>query len=104
MPTIPASLLALAAIGAPLAAADAAAEAAKPKPYTLNTCVVSGDKLGAMGDAVTVVRDGREIKFCCKGCIKDFDKDPARFVKKIDEAEQAAKAGKPAAADHSNHH
>lgn len=104
MPKILASILVLVAYGAPLAAADAAAETTKPKPYPLATCIVSGDKLGSMGDAVVVVRDGREIKFCCKGCIKDFDKDPAKFIAKIAEAEQAAKAGKPAATDHANHH
>jgi len=100
MPKIFATILTLVACGAPLTAADAAAETAKPKPYPLTTCIVSGDKLGSMGDAVVVVRDGREIKFCCKGCIKDFDKDPAKFITKIDEAEQAAKSGKPAPANH----
>ena len=73
------------------AAADAATPPVKAKPYTLTTCIVSGDKLGTMGEAVVVVREGREIKFCCKGCIKDFDKDPAKFLKKIDEAEAKAK-------------
>ncbi len=67
-------------------AADAAGDAPKPKPYTLDTCIVSGDKLGGMGDPVVIVRAGREIKLCCKGCIKDFDKDPAAFVKKIEAA------------------
>ncbi len=82
-----------------LIAADTApaAEAVKPKPYTLDTCIVSGDKIGSMGDAIVVVRDGREIKFCCKGCIADFDKDPAKFLAKIAAAEKvkAAKADKP---------
>lgn len=84
------------ALAASALAADAAGDTPKPKPYVLDTCIVSGDKLGGMGDPVVVVRDGREIKFCCKGCIKDFDKDPAAFVKKIEAAEQAkadAKAG-----------
>ncbi|MBI5940693.1 MAG: hypothetical protein HY859_09730 [Caulobacterales bacterium] len=97
-------LVALAAAGF---AADAAGDAPKPKPYVLDTCIVSGDKLGGMGGAVTVVREGREIKFCCKGCIKDFDKDSAKFIKKIEEAEAAkAKDAKPAATDagHGAHH
>lgn len=77
------------------------AEAPKAKPYTLDTCIVTGEKLGTMGDAVVVIREGREIKFCCKGCIKDFDKDPAKFLKQIDAAEKAkaeVKTDKPAAA------
>ena len=64
----------------------------KLKPYTLKTCVVSGDKLGEMGDPYVFEYEGREIKFCCKGCVKDFKKDAAKYIKKIEEEE--AKAGK----------
>jgi YHS domain-containing protein len=60
---------------------------AKLKPYTLKTCVVSGDKLGEMGDPYVFKYEGREIKFCCKGCLKDFKKEPAKYVKKIEQAE-----------------
>jgi YHS domain-containing protein len=69
---------------------------AKPKlkPYTLKICVVSGDKLGEMGDAVVYEYQGREIKFCCKGCVKDFKKDPAKYIKKIEEEEAKAKQAK----------
>ncbi len=92
------TLLALTALtGSTLAAENA--EAPKAKPYTLDTCIVTGEKLGTMGDVVTVTREGREIKFCCRGCIKDFDKDSAKFIKKIEEAEKAkaaAKTDKPA--------
>lgn len=93
------TLFALAAFAGSAAAADSApaGDAPKPKPYVLDTCIVSGDKLGDMGEAVTVVRAGREIKFCCKGCIKDFDKDPAKFLKKIEEGEKAKADAKPKA-------
>jgi YHS domain-containing protein len=64
---------------------------AKLKPYTLKTCVVSGDKLGEMGDPYVFKYEGREIKFCCKNCVKDFKKDPAKYVKKIEEAEAKKK-------------
>lgn len=72
------------------------ADAKKPRPYILKTCPVSDEKLGAdMGDPfVFVYKDkkikddvGREIKLCCKSCKKDFDKDPAKFLKKIDKEE-----------------
>ena len=66
----------------------------KLKPYTLKTCVVSGDKLGEMGDPFVYAYKGREIKFCCKGCLKDFNKDPAKYIKMIDEAEAKAKKAK----------
>ena len=66
----------------------------KLKPYTLKTCVVSGDKLGEMGDPYVYEYKGREIKFCCKGCLKDFNKDPGKYIKKIEEAEAKAKKDK----------
>jgi len=62
-------------------------EAIKPGsgPYTLNTCPVSGEELGGeMGDPIVKVYDGREVRFCCNGCIKDFEADKAGFFKKID--------------------
>jgi len=65
--------------------------AAKPKAYTLKTCPVSDEKLGEMGDPYVFTHEGREIKLCCKGCLKDFNKDSAKFVKKIEKAEKKAK-------------
>jgi len=67
---------------------------AKLKPYTLKTCPVSGDKLGEMGDGYTFSYKDREIKLCCKDCLKDFNKNPAKFVKKIEEGEAKAKKSK----------
>ena len=66
----------------------------------LTTCVVSGEKLGGdMGDPyVFTYKDktkkndpGREIRLCCKSCLKDFEKEPAKYLKKLDEAEAKAK-------------
>jgi YHS domain-containing protein len=83
------SILALTAfLGSPLVGT---AEDNKPKPYPLNTCAVSGEKLGEMGDPYVFTHEGREVKLCCKSCLKDFKKDPAKYLKKIDEAEKAAK-------------
>ncbi len=65
--------------------------ASKAKPYPLKTCVVSGDKLGEMGDPYVFVHEGREIKLCCKGCLKDFNKDSAKYVKKLEAAEKKEK-------------
>lgn len=87
------------------------AEDAKPVPYPLDTCIVSGEALGSMGDAVVKIHDGREVKFCCAGCIKKFDKDPAKYIAAADAKakEAAAKAAeaKPADAakpDHGHSH
>jgi YHS domain-containing protein len=75
----------------PLLAGAGDDKAQKPKPYILNTCVVSGDKLGGMGKPYVFTYEGREIKLCCKSCYKDFKKDPAKYIKKIEEAEAKAK-------------
>ena len=60
------------------------AEKAEVKPYPLTTCIVSDDKLGEMGKPVVFVHEGQEIKLCCKDCRKDFDKDPAKYLKKLE--------------------
>ena len=60
-----------------------------PKPYPLKTCIVSGEKLGSMGKPAVLVQDGQEVQFCCKNCIKDFQKDPQKYLKEI-----AAKSAK----------
>ena len=76
-----------------------ATPAADKATYPLDICVVSGDKLegGSMGGPVDYVykqegKPDRLVRFCCKNCIKDFKKDPAKYLKKIDDA-SAAKAG-----------
>lgn len=65
--------------------------------YPLTTCVVSGDKLedGDMGPPINFVykqegKPDRLVRFCCKGCIKDFKKDPAKYLKMIDDAASQA--------------
>jgi YHS domain-containing protein len=76
---------------APIAGFAADKKTEKPKPYPLKTCVVTDEKLGEMGDAYVFVHEGREIKLCCKSCLKDFKKDPAKYIKKIEAAEAKAK-------------
>lgn len=86
------SLLALAVIAGPFSAFAAEKKAeAKGKPYPLKTCIVSDEKLGEMGDPFTFVYEGQEIKLCCKSCKKDFDKNPKKFLKKLDEAKAKEK-------------
>ena len=65
---------------------------AKPKPYPLKTCLVSDEKFGGdMGDPYVFTYQGREVKLCCKGCLDDFNKEPAKYVKKMEAAEKKAK-------------
>jgi hypothetical protein len=70
-----------------LMAADKPAE--KVKPYPLKTCVVTDEKFGGeMGDPYVFTHEGREVKLCCKGCLKDFNREPAKYVKKMKAAEK----------------
>ena len=90
--TITATVLIAAFAAAPLAAfaAEKKDDTGK-KTYPLDTCVVSGEKLGGMGKEFVFTHEGQEIKLCCKSCLKDFKKDPAKYMKKIQEAEAKAK-------------
>lgn len=69
---------------APKTAEPAKPEKPKVKPYPLTTCIVTDEKLGEMGKPVVFEYKGQEIKLCCKSCRKDFDKDPAKFLKKLE--------------------
>ncbi|HTJ78315.1 MAG TPA: hypothetical protein VL357_04910 [Rariglobus sp.] len=89
------SALAFAADSFDLAKAKAA--------YPLDTCVVSGEPLtdGDMGPPVDFVykqegKPDRLVRFCCNMCVKKFKKDPAKYLKAIDDA-AAAKTTTPAA-------
>ncbi len=53
------------------------------RPYTLDTCVVMGSKLGSMGDPIVRVYDGQEVKFCCAPCVKEFELDPEYYLEQI---------------------
>ncbi|HOW66233.1 MAG TPA: hypothetical protein P5186_04630 [Candidatus Paceibacterota bacterium] len=66
----------------------AATKANPPKPYPLETCAVTGEKLGGMGKPYVFTHEGREIKLCCKGCLKEFNKNTAKYIKKLEEAEK----------------
>ena len=66
--------------------------AAPGAPYPLDTCPVSGEKLGA--DAKTVVLadmkdstlNGSQVKFCCGKCEAAFKADPEKYVGKMNDA------------------
>ncbi len=85
------AVLALSFAAAPLSAFAAEQKPAKAKPYPLKTCIVTDEKLGEMGEAYSFVYKGQEIKLCCKGCLKDFNKNPGKYMKKLADAEAKAK-------------
>jgi YHS domain-containing protein len=59
------------------------------KTYPLDTCVVSGDKLDHEGKPYLFKHEGQEVKLCCKDCLADFKKDPAKYTKKIEDARKS---------------
>ena len=63
-----------------------AADAPKPFPPSIKTCLVSDEKLGEHGKPYVFTHEGQEVKLCCKDCLKDFKKDPAKYMKMINEA------------------
>ena len=83
--------LAVSYLAAPLTGLAEDKKAEKAKPYPLDKCIVSDEKLGEMGKPFVFVYEGQEIKLCCKSCQKDFKKDPAKYLKKLKDAEAAAK-------------
>ena len=72
-------------------AADKKAESAKP--YPLDKCLVSGEKIGGDADMKPHVFtvDGQEVKLCCKSCLKDFNKDKAKYMAQIEAAQKKSK-------------
>ena len=59
-------------------------------PYTLETCPVSGNSLAEVDKPFTHKYDGQQVQFCCKDCVKAFDKDPDKYMKNVHEKVIAA--------------
>ena len=53
------------------------------KPYPLDTCLVTGTKLGSMGDPYVRVYGDQEIRFCCEPCVDEFEANPDKFLKML---------------------
>lgn len=62
-----------------------------PATYPLKKCVVSDETLGEHGKSVKVTHEGTDVYLCCKDCMKDFKKDPAKYVKMVKDAEAKKK-------------
>lgn len=55
-------------------------------------CPVSGEKVGEMGEIIQQEYNGKVYNLCCTMCLKDFNKDPEKYVKMVEEmmAKEAA--------------
>ena len=60
--------------------------------YPLTSCPVSGQALRSMGGPVDLVYNNRLVRFCCKGCVRGFKKDPGPTLAKLDDAVIAAQS------------
>ena len=56
------------------------------EPYPFDYCLIMDQDLGSMGDEVSVIHDGRQLKFCCEPCIDEFNEDPKKWMNKLDSA------------------
>ena len=70
------------------------------KPYPLDKCIVSDEKLGVEGKPVVFIHEGQEIKLCCQDCRKDFDANPAKYLAKLPKVEAPKAEPKKAGMDH----
>jgi hypothetical protein len=73
---------------ASLAKVDKAWIDAQLPSYGLDTCPVSGEKLGGMGEPVNVLYGTKLVRLCCKSCTKALDKDGPAIVARIDAAKK----------------
>ena len=69
-----------------IAKLDAAIISQQKESYPLETCVVTGEKLGSMGDPVDYVHNNQLVRFCCGGCVGAFEKNPDKYLKKLNES------------------
>lgn len=57
--------------------------AAAPQPNAQTTCPVMGGKIDKK---IFADQDGKRVYFCCDSCVAEFKKDPAKYVKKLEDA------------------
>lgn len=63
--------------------ADAESKGPASAPYPLDTCPVSGAEIDPES-AVVRTYEGREVKFCCSGCVGEFEANAAEYIEQID--------------------
>jgi len=81
-----------------LAKLDAAVIAQQKEKYPIKTCIVSNSKLDSMGGAYDHIYGNQLVRFCCKGCVPAFNKNPGKYMAKLYQAWNTPKPTAPAAA------
>ena len=67
----------------PVAAKDTTAPASKSVTTPQTTCPVMG---GPINKKIFVDYQGKRVYFCCSDCPAEFNKDPGKYVKKLEDA------------------
>jgi hypothetical protein len=60
--------------------------------FPLTKCIVT-DEAFEHGKPSTFVHNGQEIKLCCKDCLADFKKEPAKYLSKLNAAKRGGMHG-----------
>lgn len=69
-----------------VAGIQAAAIEAQKASYPIQTCSVSGEELGSMGEPIDVLHNLRLVRLCCNGCARGFQRKPEETMKQLDAA------------------
>ena len=69
---------------------DQAAADAQRESYPMTDCVVAQHSIEDGEDPTEVVVGGRLIRLCCPSCLEELVRNPAEYVKMVDEARAAA--------------
>lgn len=65
-------------------------------------CPVSGEEIGE-GEEYKFEYEGKIYNFCCKMCVKDFKKDPQKYIEKLKEIEEKETHDHEGHQDHGEH-
>jgi YHS domain-containing protein len=49
-------------------------------------CPISKEKIGEEGEIIEYEYEGKIYNFCCKMCLKDFNKDPEKYIQMINDS------------------
>jgi len=83
--------LVLAVCSFPSSADQNKSEPSGIKPYPLDRCVVTGEKLGSHGPPFVFTNATQEFKLCCKECLPDFNRNPAKYTRKMNRSRKPPK-------------
>ncbi len=61
------------------------------KPYPIDHCILCGMLVKGRANAYTFVYQGQEIRLCSKSERQEFERTPAKYLKKIADAEAKLK-------------